>query len=45
VPDGLLSLPQVVVRLLKGAVELRLMSGKRYVLADLAQKITIAAPV
>ena len=41
--DGLLGLAQIVVGLLQGAVELRLMGGQRDVLAQLAQKLAFAA--
>ena len=39
----LLALPQLVVRLLQRRVELRLMSGERHVVAQLAQELTLVA--
>ena len=41
--DGLLRLAQIVVGLLQGRVELRLMRGQRDVLAQLPQKFAFAA--
>ena len=41
--DGVLALPQVVVRLLQGAVQPRLMAGQGDVLAELPQELALAA--